>query len=70
LHPWGRLLAELKRRKQRSYVSAAAFVKAYLGLGEYDLPFLWLEEASELGRKGGLSKKRTSIDFVEDWHQN
>ncbi|MEY2413343.1 MAG: eukaryotic-like serine/threonine-protein kinase, partial [Acidobacteriaceae bacterium] len=40
-----RLLEELKRRKQTGYVPAAAFVKAYLGLGEYDEPFLWLEEA-------------------------
>ncbi len=40
-----RLLEELKRRKQTGYVPAAAFVKAYLGLGEYDQAFFWLEEA-------------------------
>jgi len=40
-----RLLEELKRRKQMGYVPAAAFVKAYLGLGEYDRAFFWLEEA-------------------------
>ena len=40
-----RLLEELKRRKQTGYVPAAAFVKAYLGLGEYDRAFFWLEEA-------------------------
>jgi TolB-like protein/DNA-binding winged helix-turn-helix (wHTH) protein/Flp pilus assembly protein TadD len=40
-----RLLAELKRRKQTGYVSPAAFVNAYLGLGEYDEAFAWLEEA-------------------------
>ena len=40
-----RLLGELKRRKQTGYVPAAAFVKAYLGLGEYDRAFFWLEEA-------------------------
>lgn len=40
-----RLLGELKRRKQTGYVPAAAFVKAYLGLGEYDHAFFWLEEA-------------------------
>jgi TolB-like protein/DNA-binding winged helix-turn-helix (wHTH) protein len=40
-----RLLEELKRRKQTDYVPAAAFVKAYLGLGEYDRAFFWLEEA-------------------------
>ena len=40
-----RLLGELKRRKQTSYVPAAAFVNAYLGLGEYDQAFAWLERA-------------------------
>jgi TolB-like protein/Flp pilus assembly protein TadD len=40
-----RLLEELKRRKQTGYVPAAAFVKAYLGLGDYDQAFFWLEEA-------------------------
>ena len=40
-----RLLEELKRRKQTGYVPAAAFVKAYLGLGENDQAFFWLEEA-------------------------
>src|SRR5712675_1053603 len=39
-----RLLEELKRRKQTGYVPAAAFVPAYLGLGEYDRAFFWLEE--------------------------
>jgi TolB-like protein/DNA-binding winged helix-turn-helix (wHTH) protein/Flp pilus assembly protein TadD len=40
-----RLLEELKRRKQTGYVPAAAFVKVYLGLGDYDQAFFWLEEA-------------------------
>jgi len=40
-----RLLEELKRRKRTGYVPAAAFVKAYLGLGDYDQAFFWLEEA-------------------------
>ena len=40
-----RLLAELKRRKQTSYVPTAAFVLAYLGLGENDQAFAWLEQA-------------------------
>jgi TolB-like protein/DNA-binding winged helix-turn-helix (wHTH) protein/Flp pilus assembly protein TadD len=40
-----RLLAELKRRKQAGYVPAGAFVNAYLGLGENDLAFAWLEQA-------------------------
>jgi TolB-like protein/DNA-binding winged helix-turn-helix (wHTH) protein/tetratricopeptide (TPR) repeat protein len=40
-----RLLEELKRRKQAGYVPAAAFVNAYLGLGERDQAFVWLEQA-------------------------
>ena len=40
-----RLLAELKARKQTGYVPAAAFVNAYLGLGDYDQAFAWLEQA-------------------------
>jgi len=39
------LLAELKRRKQAGYVPAGAFVNAYLGLGEKDEAFTWLERA-------------------------
>ena len=40
-----RLLDELKRRKKTDYVPAAAFVFAYLGLGENDQVFAWLEHA-------------------------
>jgi tetratricopeptide (TPR) repeat protein len=40
-----RLLAELKRRKQAGYIPAAAFVNAYLGLGENDQAFAWIEQA-------------------------
>ncbi len=40
-----RLLAELKKRKSAGYVPAAAFVNAYLGLGENDEAFAWLEQA-------------------------
>jgi len=40
-----RLLAELKRRRQVGYVSPAAFVHAYMGLGEYDEVFAWFEQA-------------------------
>ncbi len=39
-----RLLGELNRRRQTEYVPAAAFVFAYLGLGEYDQTFVWLEQ--------------------------
>ncbi len=40
-----RLLAELKRRKQTGYIPAAAFVNAYLGLGDKEQAFYWLQEA-------------------------
>jgi TolB-like protein/DNA-binding winged helix-turn-helix (wHTH) protein/Flp pilus assembly protein TadD len=40
-----RILAELKRRKQHGYVAAASFVIVYLGLGENEHAFAWLEEA-------------------------
>jgi len=39
------LLAELKQRDQQGYVPAAAFVNAYLGLGENDEAFAWLDRA-------------------------
>ena len=40
-----RLLGELKEREQTSYVPPAAFVNAYLGLGDNDEAFAWLERA-------------------------
>jgi TolB-like protein/Tfp pilus assembly protein PilF len=40
-----RLLAELKRRRNTGYVPAAALVNAYLGLGENEQAFTWIEEA-------------------------
>ena len=40
-----RLLGELKRRRQAGYVPAAAFVNAYLGLGDNEQAFAWLERA-------------------------
>jgi len=40
-----RLLAELKERRKAGYVPAGAFVLAYLGLGENDQAFAWLERA-------------------------
>ena len=40
-----RLLNELKRRQQSSYVPAAAFVNAYLGLGNNEQAFIWLDQA-------------------------
>jgi TolB-like protein/DNA-binding winged helix-turn-helix (wHTH) protein/Tfp pilus assembly protein PilF len=40
-----RLLAELKRRKQSGYVPAGAFVTSYIGLGDNEQAFAWLEQA-------------------------
>jgi TolB-like protein/Flp pilus assembly protein TadD len=40
-----RLLAELEKRRRAGYVPAGAFVNAYLGLGENDQAFAWLEQA-------------------------
>jgi hypothetical protein len=40
-----RLIAEVKKRKRAGYVPAKAFVEAYLGLGENDQAFDWLEQA-------------------------
>jgi TolB-like protein/Tfp pilus assembly protein PilF len=40
-----RLLDELKQRQQKSYVPAAAFVNAYLGLGDNEQAFAWLKKA-------------------------
>jgi tetratricopeptide (TPR) repeat protein len=37
------LLEELKRRQQKGYIPAAAFVNAYLGLGDKEQAFAWLE---------------------------
>jgi TolB-like protein/Tfp pilus assembly protein PilF len=37
------LLEELKKRRQAGYVPAAAFVNAYLGLGDKEQAFVWLE---------------------------
>ena len=39
-----RLLDELKERKQTGYVPAAAFMLAYLGLGDKNQAFAWLEQ--------------------------
>jgi TolB-like protein/Tfp pilus assembly protein PilF len=40
-----RLLAELQRRRKEGYVPARPFVDAYLGFGENDRVFEWLEQA-------------------------
>jgi tetratricopeptide (TPR) repeat protein len=40
-----RLLAELKQRRNAGYTPAGAFVNAYLGLGDSEQAFYWLEQA-------------------------
>lgn len=40
-----RLLADLKQRRKAGYIPAAAFVNAYLGLGDNEQAFYWLEQA-------------------------
>jgi TolB-like protein/Flp pilus assembly protein TadD len=40
-----KLLADLQRRREAGYVPAAAFVNAYLGLGDKEAAFHWLEQA-------------------------
>ncbi len=40
-----RLLSQLKQREKTGYVPAAAFVNAYLGLGDNEQAFYWLEQA-------------------------
>ncbi|MGB6745508.1 MAG: tetratricopeptide repeat protein [Terracidiphilus sp.] len=40
-----RLLADLKRRRKTGYIPAGAFVNAYLGLGDNQQTFYWLEQA-------------------------
>jgi pentatricopeptide repeat protein len=40
-----RVLDELKQRRQKGYVQAGAFVNAYLGLGDNEQAFVWLERA-------------------------
>jgi pentatricopeptide repeat protein len=40
-----RVLEELKKRRSNGYVPAGAFVNAYLGLGDTEEAFVWLEKA-------------------------
>ena len=58
-----RLLDELKRRQQKGYVAAAAFVNAYLGLGDNEQAFVWLERAyQEQSNILGLLKVHPHFD--------
>ena len=52
-----KLLAELKRRKASGYVPAAAFVNAYLGLGDNEQAFVWIESA--------VKEKSNILQFVK-----
>ena len=40
-----RLLDELRRRRQTSYVPSSAFINPYLALGDHDQAFAWFERA-------------------------
>jgi tetratricopeptide (TPR) repeat protein len=40
-----RLLGELKQRQKKGYIPAAAFVHAYLGLGDDEQALVWLQKA-------------------------
>jgi TolB-like protein/Tfp pilus assembly protein PilF len=40
-----RSLAGLQARQQKSYIPAAAFIPAYIGLRDYDQAFVWFERA-------------------------
>jgi len=42
-----RVLDELHRRRKAGYVPTAAFLNAYLGLGDTEEAFTWLERAAE-----------------------
>ncbi|MGC2183535.1 MAG: tetratricopeptide repeat protein [Terriglobales bacterium] len=58
-----RLLNELNRRQQKRYVPSAAFVNAYLGLGDNEQAFVWLEKAyNEQSNILGLLKVHPYFD--------
>jgi tetratricopeptide (TPR) repeat protein len=42
-----RLVDELHRRRKAGYVPPAAFLNAYLGLGDTEEAFAWMERAAE-----------------------
>jgi TolB-like protein/tetratricopeptide (TPR) repeat protein len=52
-----KLIAELKRRRATGYVPAAAFVNAYLGLGDNEQAFVWIESA--------VKEKSNILQFVK-----
>jgi len=62
-----RLLGELKRRQQTGYIPAAAFVNAYLGLGDNEQAFAWLERGyQEHSAILGLLKVHPYFDPLRD----
>jgi Flp pilus assembly protein TadD len=42
-----RVLDELQRRQKKGYVPPAAFLNAYLGLGDKEQAFVWMERCAE-----------------------
>jgi tetratricopeptide (TPR) repeat protein len=52
-----RLLGELKRRRETGYLPAAALVNAYLGMGDKEQAFVWLEQA--------FKEKSNILQFVK-----
>jgi serine/threonine-protein kinase len=52
-----RVLEELKERNKKGYIPAAAFVNAYLGLGDNEQAFVWLERA--------YKEQSTILQFVK-----
>jgi hypothetical protein len=42
-----RILHELDRRRASGYVPPAAFLNAYLGLGDKEQAFIWLDRCAE-----------------------
>ena len=51
------LLEELKRRQQKGYIPPAAFVNAYLGLGDKEQAFAWMER--------GYQEQSTILQFLK-----
>lgn len=47
-----RMLEELKQRSKTGYIPSAAFINAYLGLGDNEQAFVWLERGYE--EKSGI----------------
>jgi hypothetical protein len=46
------MLDELKRRSKTGYIPAGAFINAYLGLGDNEQAFIWLERGYQ--EKSGI----------------